>query len=63
MTQSTKCKIFNFLGWIFFGSVLARALYIGFRFNHWMGLVVLLVGFVGGFTYAKFRKTNERTRQ
>ncbi len=56
MLQTTKCKIFNVLGWIFFGTILARSIYIGIRFGHWMGLVVLIVGFVFGFTYANLKE-------
>jgi uncharacterized membrane protein (DUF485 family) len=54
--NNNKCATFKTLAWLFFGSVLVQALYSGIKFGCWLGLAILIMGFVCGTIYSKFRK-------
>jgi membrane associated rhomboid family serine protease len=50
------CKICKSLAWMFFGLVMAQALYTGVKFGCWLGFAAGLTGFIGGIVYGRFKK-------
>jgi len=56
MTLVSKCNFLKIISWVFFSAVIIQSLYVGIKFNCWLGLVAAIVGFSGGFSYARFRK-------
>jgi len=56
MKLSNKYDIINLVSWIFFATVILRALYVGLKYGCWLGLVAAIAGFIGGLVYAKYRK-------
>lgn len=57
MNQLSNCTFWKILSGIFFILVLASTLYCGLKLGYWMGFGTLVLGFISGFIYAKFRKS------
>jgi len=55
-----SCKVWKTLSWMFFGLVLTESLYVGVKFNCWLGLLACSIGFVSGLIYGKFKKSSCR---
>ena len=54
------CKIWKSLAWMFFGLVMAQALYAGVKFGCWLGFAAGVTGFIGGLLYGRFKKESCR---
>lgn len=56
-----QCKLWKSLAWMFFGLVMSEALYIGVKFDCWLGFIAGMVGFVGGIIYGRFKGRTQQT--
>ena len=56
-----QCRLWKTLANMFFGLVMAEALYTGVKFGCWLGFVAGITGFIGGILYGKFKGRTQRT--
>jgi hypothetical protein len=60
LLQHQKCKLFKFLSYGFLVAVLLQSTFIGIRFGVWNGVIATVVGFIGGFIFARIKRNNDR---